>query len=183
MLDKDFEMFLQANERRIHYQIHRLGVSGEWYAEFYAEGLVALWRAYREHDAQKGELGTFVNYRIRFRLIDLMRKKLREREVDELVVSAKREEEHDGNLHRASGLQVLDVRGVELVDDTFWQVVRGRLSEKQWKWVYYFIICDLSVKEIMELEGVSADAVKSWGKAVRGKLREEEVRKLLEELM
>lgn len=183
MLDKDFEMFLAANERRIHYQIHRLGVSGDWYAEFYAEGVVALWRAYREHEVVKGNLGTFVNYRIRFRLIDLMRKKMREQQTDELVVTAKREEQHDGNLHRASGLHVLDVRGVELVDDTFWKVVRERLSEKQWKWVYYFIICDLSVKEIMELEEVSADAVKGWGRQVRSKLREEDVRVLLEELM
>lgn len=84
MLDRDFEMFLAVNERRIHYQIHRLGVTGEWYAEFYGEGLVALWGAYREHDAQKGDLGTFANYRIRFRLIDLMWRKLRERERDEV---------------------------------------------------------------------------------------------------
>ncbi|NLJ19250.1 MAG: hypothetical protein GX355_10375 [Globicatella sulfidifaciens] len=36
-----------------------------------------MWDAYREFDEARGNLGTFVNYKIRFRLIDLLRKKLR----------------------------------------------------------------------------------------------------------
>jgi len=61
--------------------------------------------------------------------------------------------------------------------------VRKVLSEKQWKCVQNFIIADLTVKEIMEIEDVSASAVKSWGREVRKKLRDENVRRRLEELM
>jgi len=32
----------------------------------------------------------------------------------------------------------------------------------------------MTMKEIMELEGVSADAVKGWGQAVRRKLQKDE---------
>lgn len=64
-LDKDFDAFFKANERRIHYQIHRLGIRNEWYEEFYSEGFLALWKAYQEYDEVKGDIGTFINYRIR----------------------------------------------------------------------------------------------------------------------
>lgn len=183
MLDNNFELFFQANERRIHYQIHRLGVSGDWYEEFYSEGMVALWHAYREYDTKKISIGTFLNYRIRFRLIDLLRKKLRDQKAKEVIVREQGVGLVDGNQHRASGMPILDAQGIDLADDAFWQEVRGRLTENQWKWVHYFIISDLTVKEIMELEGVTADAVKGWGRAVREKLRDSELREVLEGLM
>ncbi len=176
-------MFFKANERRIHYQIHRLGITGEWYEEFYTEGILALWNAYKEFDETKGQIGTFLNYRIRYRLLDLLRKKLREQE---LVEEMKHEESvrlDDGNRHRGTGMPVVNVRGIVLEDHAFWENIRSRLSKNQWKWVKYFIIADLSVKEIMELEGVTADAVKGWGQEVRKKLRDEELRRKLEEMM
>lgn len=72
--------------------IHRLNVSGDWYDEFYAEGLLALWQAFGEFEEAKGDVGTFLNYRIRFRLIDLLRKKVREEEVkEELMRRTERE--------------------------------------------------------------------------------------------
>lgn len=40
-----------------------------------------LWDAYRDFDEVRGNLGTFINYKIRFRLIELLRKKLRCQEV------------------------------------------------------------------------------------------------------
>lgn len=41
----------------------------------------------------------------------------------------------------------------------------------------YFIIADPSVKEIMEIGNVSADAIKSCRREVRKKLRDDEMRK------
>lgn len=41
-LDRDFEMFFKTNERRIHYQIDRLGITGDIYSDFYTGGVVAL---------------------------------------------------------------------------------------------------------------------------------------------
>lgn len=182
-MERDFEGFFKGNEGRIHYQIHRLGISGEWYHDFYAEGLVAMWQAFREYEAGQGNMGTFVNYRIRFRLIDLLRKKLKAEERQVAVSEASQLQLSDGNLHKGSGLPVLDVRGIELADPLFWEAVRKHLSDNQWKWVHYFIIYDLSVKEIMELEGVSADAVKSWGREVRRKLRKKAIKEELENLI
>lgn len=58
-----------------------------------------------------------------------------------------------------------------------------QLTSNQWKWVYYFIIADLSIKEIMEIENVSADAVKGWGRATKKKLRNETTRKIILEYL
>lgn len=173
MLDRDFELFFRQHEARIHFQIHRLGISRHWYDDFYSEGIVALWEAYGEFDEAKGNLGTFINYKIRYRLIDLLRSKLRRQEVMEEMLKKMMTEHQSGNRHRASGRELVDSSGVNVEDNYFWQQVRSRLTDRQWLWVKYFIIADLTVKEIMELEGVSADAVKGWGREVRRKLRDE----------
>ena len=179
----DFDTFFKANERRIHYQIHRLGIRNEWYDEFYSEGIVALWKAYEEYNEVQGDIGTFINFRIRYRLIDLLRKKISLQEQEEKIIYEETVRQVDGNTMRRTGIPLVDRRGIDVNDSAFWEEVRSRLTEKQWKWVEYFIIAELSVKEIMEIEGVSADAVKGWGKEVRRKLRNEAVRKRLEELL
>lgn len=180
LVDDHFEVFFRQHENRIHFQIHRLGISKAWYDDFYAEGIVALWDAYREFDKARGDLGTFINYKVRFRLIDLLRKKLRRQEVMEKMVEEARVSLESGNRHRASGRVLVDPTGIVVEDDSFWRKVRSRLTERQWLWVKYFIIADLSIKEIMELEGVSADAVKNWGREVRRKLRDEPLWEWLE---
>lgn len=181
MLEQSFELFFRQHEARVHFQIHRLGISSAWYDDFYAEGILALWDAYKEFDEARGDLGTFVNYKVRFRLIDLLRKKLRRQEVMEEAIEEAKVSLDSGNRHRGTGRSLVEPVGIELKDDTFWQKVRSRLTKRQWLWVKYFIIADLSVKEIMELEDVSADAVKGWGREVRRKLRDEPLWQWLEE--
>lgn len=180
MVDQDFEVFFRQHEARIHFQIHRIGISTRWYDDFYSEGVLALWDAYRDFDEARGNLGTFINYKVRFRLIDLLRRKLRHQEVMEEAIGEARLSLESGNRHRASGQPLVDSLGIDVRDNTFWREVRKRLTERQWLWVEYFIIADLSVKEIMELEGVSADAVKGWGREVRRKLRDEPLLKWLD---
>src|SRR5690625_1917192 len=107
----DFEAFFKANERRIHFQIHRLGISDNLYDEFYAEGIFALWKAYQEYEPDRGELGTFINYHIRFRLIDLLRKKIRYEEVIEEAVHEELTRIDDGNRHRGTRVPIVDGRG------------------------------------------------------------------------
>lgn len=182
-MEKDFDAFFKANEGRIHYQIKRLGISQNLYSEFYSEGIIALWQAYKNYQPEKGNIGTFLNYQIRFRLIDLLRKKIRREEVTEQAIQEEETKIDDGNRHKTSGLPLVNPKGIPLANDEFWQEVRKHLTDKQWKWVKYFIIADLSIKEITEIEGVSATAVKSWGREVRRKLRKEDVRKRLEELL
>lgn len=182
-MNGDFEKFFRQNQRRIHFQIRRLGITGDLYDEFYAEGMIALWEAYQTYEVKKGDVGTFINYKIRYRLIDLLRKKTRQKESLDYYVLEKRTELTDGNHHRATQMPLISHPGIVLKDKRFWEEIRSRLTEKQWKWVEYFIIADLTIKEIMEIENVSADTVKSWGKAVRKKLRNEELKRRIKEMM
>src|SRR5690625_962359 len=143
-VERDFEQFFKANERRIHFQIHRLGVFGSWYDEFFSEGVIALWQAYKDFDESKGsDVGTFINYRIRFRLVDLLRKKLRDQEVVEEAIQERKREIDDGNRHRRTGMPIVNVAGIDVdIDrnDAFWNEIRRHLTDKQWKWVVYFVI-------------------------------------------
>ena len=180
-METQFEDFFQGNERRIHFQIHRLRIPHNLYDEFYTEGIVALWQAYQDVDQAKGNIGTFLNYRIRYRLIDLIRKKQRETELDEKFFQHRVTEMTDGTRHRDSNTPLLNTPNLPVTDDTLWQHIQEQLTANQWKWIRYFIIADLSLKEIMEIENVSADAVKGWGRAARKKLCSEATKKLIQE--
>lgn len=182
-MDKNFDGFFKANEARIHYQLQRLGIFEETKGEFYSEGIIALWKGFKNHDETKGNVGTFLNYQIRYRLMDLLRKKTRADHRDERACHGESLKINDGNYYCNTGEPIPDPRGIILESDAFWKEVRRDLSANQWKWVEYFIIADLSIKEIMEIENVSAQAVKSWAREVRRKLRHEGIQQKLEELL
>lgn len=175
-MEQSFEQFFKANKRRIHFHIHRLGIPANLHDEFYTEGIVALWKAYQEMDASKGNPGTFLNYRIRFRLIDLIRKKKREEENEEAFMQHSNTEMTNGARHRHSNTPLVEIPDIPVSDAVLWHNIRQQLTTNQWKWVYYFIIADLSIKEIMEIENVTADAVKGWGRSAKKKLRNEATR-------
>lgn len=182
-MKQDFDSFFRANERRIYFQMRRLGISGDLYEEFYSEGVLALWKGYKQYDSKRGNFGTFLNYQIRYRLIDLIRKRVRDQERVDEAIQEKTTQIDPGNRHRATGLPIANRCGIVLENEAFWEEVRSELTNNQWKWVHYFIIADLTIKEIMENVDVSADAVKGWGRQVRRKLRCEQVRERLEELV
>lgn len=166
-----FEEIVEQNERRIHYHIHRLNIS-DLQKEFFHEGLVAMWSAYERYQPDKGPLATYFNYIIRNRMIDLIRKTNRDKEKQ---LRLKLEQErllHTGNYYR-NGVNSYPMMVAEktITDEIFWEHVKSQLTANQWKWVAYFIIENMTVKEIAEQEGVSMEAVKSWGKMVRRKLR------------
>lgn len=178
-----FDEFFQNNKGRIHYQIRRLGISGDLYEELYAEGVIALWEAYKTFDESKGNIGTYINYKIRFRLIDVIRKITREESNKEEYIQEKITELDDGNRYGLSKLPLVKYTELPLSNEPFWEEVRKHLSDRQWKWVKYFIIADLSLQEIAEIENTTVSAVKSWGREVRRKLRQEKVLKKLMELV
>src|SRR5690625_7933156 len=70
--DLEFRDLLMRNKQRIYYQLHRLNIN-DTHQEFYQEGLVAMWNAYRTYKADKGPFATYFNYTIRYRMIDLLR--------------------------------------------------------------------------------------------------------------
>lgn len=178
-MENEFELFFKMNERRVHYQLQRLNVnvSDVRYDELYGEGIVALWKAYQAYNRDRGNMGTYLNFQIRYRLLDLIRKRTREVGSDTSVVEGSKNGLCDGNWARSTGLPIVNRSGVVArhESDAFWQAVREPLSDKQWKWVEYIILAELSVKEVMEIEGVTKEAVKSWGKEARKKLRQKEV--------
>lgn len=170
MHDKDkpsFETIFRQNEQRIHYHMHKLGIH-DGQGEYYVEGIYAMWMAYKKYDPNKGPLGTYFNYTIRHRLIDMLRKKTNDDRRQLLATQAVSEAADHGYV---TDSQRVDAPGETEEDDVFWDRIRAKLTHNQWKWVQFYIIDDMTLKEIAQQEDVTIEAVKSWGRGVRKKLR------------
>lgn len=167
-----FEEIFEQNERRIYYHMHKLRVRDPE-REFYQEGLVAMWNAYEKYEPDRGPMATYFNFTIRNRMIDLIRKKEREKEGFHQLSQEILVKETDGNYYKSGGYSNPIIRGTEqhMYDGKFWREIRSGLSENQWKWVKLFVMEGMPLKEIAEQEGVSQDAVKSWGREARKKLK------------
>ncbi|UOQ94867.1 sigma-70 family RNA polymerase sigma factor [Halobacillus shinanisalinarum] len=153
----DFEQIVRENEQLIHYHIHRLHIQDRD-GYFFAEGLEALWNAYESYNPELGQFSTYISWRIRNALIDCIRKEAR---------NTKHEETYFQEHANMEAIQTEDI----IQDHYLWEQVKEILTENQWKWVYYFVIHDLSVDQIAKLENVTRDAVKNWGRHARNKLR------------
>ena len=174
-MDKEkvtFEEVFRQNERRLHYHIHRLNINDP-HQEFYQEGMVAMWNAYEKYDPDLGPMATYFNYMIKNRLIDSIRKERRQQERDQQYSSDLESRQSNGNYKR-TGLVYSPIAtppAPSILDEEFWSEVKGILTENQWKWVKLYIIDNLTQREIADREGVSVEAVKSWAKEARKKLR------------
>lgn len=166
-----FEEIFKQNENRIYYHIHKLRIRDP-HNEFYVEGLFALWLAYKNYQPDKGPLSTYFNFVIRNRMIDMIRKKAREQKINEACLQNESIQQQDGNHSTISNGPLVTPKDIEVADAEAWDEVKKLLTPNQWKWVDYYIIQGLSQKEIAELEGVSVDAVKSWSREARKKLRD-----------
>lgn len=177
-----FKDIVKKNERRIHYYIHRLQIRDP-HDEFYQEGLVALWNAYNTYEEDKGPMGTYFNYVIRNRLIDQIRKTERTRTRDDQSKSYSEIELSDGN-HKtqiSTSVPLPKNEKFPLPNDEIWNSVRSQLTDRQWAWVYYFIIKRWSQKEIAEHLDTTVAAVNSWARQVRKKLNNEAFKRKLYE--
>lgn len=171
-MDKDFtfEEIFKQNENRIHYHIHKLQIRDP-HNEFYVEGLYAMWLAYKRYQPDKGPLATYFNFMIRNRMIDLIRNKTKEQRDMDAYLQKESIEKQDGNHSSTSSVPLITPEDIEIVDEAMWNEVKEQLSPKQWKWIDYYIIQGLSQREIAEIEGVSIEAVKSWAREAKKKLR------------
>ncbi|WP_044476862.1 sigma-70 family RNA polymerase sigma factor [Oceanobacillus massiliensis] len=167
-----FEEIFSQNEKRIHYYINRLDIRDP-NEDFYEEGLFALWKAYETYEPDKGPMTTYFNYLIKHRLIDRIRKENNSKKKLEHFKLVNRAFFNDGNYKCGLGTNTTlkQSEDITAANDQLWSNLKQHLSENQWKWVKYFILEDLSVKTIAEMEDTSIEAVKSWGKEVRKKLR------------
>lgn len=166
-----FEDIFQQNERRIHYQIHKLNIHDP-HQEYFQEGLCAMWNAYETYDPDKGPLATYFNYTIRNRLIDLLRKQNRSTEQAQIYLQENTTERTAPLSSSLDNLNLLD-------NSSFWQQIQSQLTTNQWKWLYYAVIDGMPLKDLATQERTTVDAVKSWSKQVRKKLRNTDFRKLL----
>ncbi|MFD1040106.1 RNA polymerase sigma factor [Virgibacillus byunsanensis] len=167
-----FEEIFQQNERRIHFHIHKLKIRDPHH-EFYQEGLCALWNAYENYKPDKGSMATYFNYVIRNRLIDMIRKQTREVELMERMSHQKMTELEDGNHVKKhdTSYPLFNMPEMNIADPRLWQQLKVQLTQNQWKWVLFHIIGDMPIKDIAIQENTTVEAVKSWGKQVRRKLR------------
>ncbi|PAV28414.1 hypothetical protein CIL05_17425 [Virgibacillus profundi] len=168
--EQSFEEIFKQNERRIYYHMQRLGIRDP-YKEFYVEGLYAMWMAHKKYQPDKGPLSTYFNYTIRHRLIDMLRKKAREQYKDEAFASHEKLRVDNGNRDANTRNPIMESSGINVEDTQDWEKVKAGLTANQWNWVYGHIILEMPLKEIAEMKGVSVEAVKSWGKEARKKLR------------
>lgn len=173
-----FEEIFEQNKRRIHYHIHKLNIRDP-HQDFFQEGLVALWNAYETHQPDKGPMATYFNFIIRNRLIDKVRQESRHQDNKEKLIHNRKIDMENGNRFRRTETDypLVEVKDLPIEDGHMWQTLKNNLTANQWKWVDYFIVKELPVKDIAYLENKSEDAVKSWGKQVRKKLRDEDFRK------
>lgn len=176
-----FEDIFEQNKRRIHYHIHRLRIR-DTHDEFFQEGLCALWNAYESYQPDKGPMATYFNFVIRNRLIDLIRKDARTIETAEIVATETASLHTDGNHKKGNDQQTAIVfpEDIELVDHSVWTTLKEQLTTNQWIWVYYAIIHQWSLKEIAEQEGTTIDAVKSWARQTKKKLRDSKFREKID---
>lgn len=165
------KLFMQ--EQRIYYHIHRLRIPYAFHEEFYAEGMIALWQAYESYDASRGEFDTHLNAALNFHFIDLIRKNKR---ASDAQISAREQlitDQETGNTMTRTNQLLIDPSGIQINDTQVWQQIKSLLSKRQWTWVVYFVIKEYPLKEIAAQEEVSIEAVKSWAKEARRKLRAE----------
>lgn len=149
-----FEEIYNQNKQRIHYHIYQLNIQDP-HKEFYLEGLTALWHAYKTYNPDKGPMATYFNCIIRYRLIDRIRKQNLEQSRMKKCLAEYRSISAEADHSSKTPLKALLDNNPTLCNQ-----IKSHLTEKQWKWLSYAIILDMSYKEIAEKENTTVDAVK-----------------------
>src|SRR5699024_6488623 len=168
-----FEDIYEQNKRRIHYQIHKMNIHDP-HQEFFQEGLVAMWRAYETYQPDKGPMATYFNYAIRNRLIDCIDKENRHGDIQIKAIQEHKTQFTDGNHQRQNNkaTPVPHEAHIPIDDPSIWKHIKSHLTANQWNWLYYRIIENMTYPEIARIEHTTVEAVKSWGKQARKKLRD-----------
>src|SRR5690625_5410106 len=86
--------------------------------------MIALWKAYKSFEPTKGNLGTYLNFRIRYRLIDLLRKRARENEQIEQIIRDKITEIDGGHRYGLSKFPLVNQQGLPVSNEPFWHEVK-----------------------------------------------------------
>ncbi|WP_078543599.1 sigma-70 family RNA polymerase sigma factor [Litchfieldia alkalitelluris] len=125
---------------------------------FYQVGLIALWEAHSRFDEEKGSFSTYAYAVIRGKFLDYMKKE-------------NAFYDHHQGLPEEASLSLVDTNTPQAFEEEGLEVYIEGLSVNQRKWVQKRIIEDKRIVDIAKEEGVSAEAVKSWGKAAVKKMK------------
>lgn len=172
----ELEDFIEQNQRRVYYQMARLQINDEE-GEYFQEGLVAMWKAYENYNPDKGPLATYMNFEIRNRIVNVFHKSILEKKYMEQLGHQQETETQSGNYMDRKKIPSKNEGGMnpqEVMDqttETDFSKYTSLLTEKQKVWFCCAIIEGLSNPEIAEKEQVSIEAVKSWAKSAKRKLR------------
>ncbi len=172
----ELEDFIEQNQRRVYYQMARLQID-EKEGDYFQEGLVAMWRAYENYNPDKGPLTTYMNFQIRNRLVDVFRQSIAERKYFEQLGIQFKGEMQSGNYMDGNKIpsekegESNPQKIIAQINENDFSELTAVLSEKQKVWFGYAIVEGLSNREIAEKEQVSLEAVKSWAKSAKRKLR------------
>ncbi|MBN8200984.1 MULTISPECIES: sigma-70 family RNA polymerase sigma factor [Bacillaceae] len=155
---ESFEQLEAQYERIIHQIMHSLNIYKNK-EEFYQLGLITLWQAWKNHDAEKGTLLSYAYSMIK------------------------------GNIMNELTRQHKQSQQCFYPKDEFWELIEdpssfpstdlahellkrcGLLTPNQMKWLQYTLCDQMSVKEIAEKEQVTPSAVKNWRQGARAKLK------------
>lgn len=128
--------------------------------EFFQLGLIAIWEAYKRFNPEKGD---FTNYAYSY---------IKGRLQTEMTRSTKRHEREVPAVEELWEYIVDECTMIPLEEDTLLSYCRSSgLNENQTKWVLYYCLHNLGIKEIAAIEGVALSTVKNWRADARGKLR------------
>ncbi|WP_010647999.1 hypothetical protein [Oceanobacillus massiliensis] len=153
-----FYDIVEENERRIHYQIHKLGIYDMYshYIRFDYNSLEADCNTYYIFQPDQGILPTYFNHIIRNRLFDLLQLEPTKLQYDKII------------LHEEAGTSSYTYGPI---DPSMLQRSKSVQTSIHFKWFYQYVQQNLPIKEIAELEGVPVENIKYWGNEAKRELR------------
>ncbi|MRH41096.1 sigma-70 family RNA polymerase sigma factor [Aquibacillus halophilus] len=154
-----FNDILKAHENMIYHLINKLGIRDPD-KEFYQEGVIAIWRAVETYDENRGKFSSYAYFLIEKGLLSLIRQRNRQVEKDNYYLEKLSTDESRVLTSLEIGFDPYLLNSIEEI-----------LTDNQLKWFKLFVLEDLSIKEIANIENVTEDAVKNWGRLARPKLR------------
>ncbi|OIJ14248.1 hypothetical protein BKP35_07035 [Anaerobacillus arseniciselenatis] len=154
--DKSFDEIAKNYEPLIKKQLKLLNIYKD-HEEYFQEGLIALWEAYKRFDPEKGKFSSFAIITVRGRLLSLLNKE-------------KKFQDHH-TLGESNNPHLVDQSvKVPLELEVVNSYLEG-LSNREKLWIQEAILNEKKLSEIAKDHGVSTNTVKSWKKNVVKKLR------------
>jgi RNA polymerase sigma factor (sigma-70 family) len=154
---QSFEELVKAYHPLIIHIIKKFHITRE-FDEYYQIGLIALWEASEQFQAEKGSFTSFVYKKIYWRVVSHLRKQL-----NTAANECSFTDEMTHILSASSNHQEFSKSDLENIFKD--------LTPYQRKWLIGYIFQGKNLKEIASEEGVSIGAVKQWRVKALKKLR------------